>query len=510
MLKVKKNLIISSIILASSLAGCTTIPDSKDIRILNQNDVDKRISDNEVWSQDPSVQVLYSKTGTQILKRNSIPEKLKEQDVSIRLMPDSTVEDLLTALSLELDVSTIVGSEEISNTEVYIPNYNGTVENLLDLISSSKDISFDYNNGSIIAKESSSYVITLPQDQDLMDTVTSELGNIGARDVQSSVSSGSIFYNTTLKHQEKIESYLDRIVNNSSLITLQVMVINVNTDRERQTGFDWSSFQAELGDIGVMSNNIDGGSGGSGGNGGIGGGLDGNVGGTNNNSGNSGSSSDSDDESSVTGELARITGNSLGLNIARDSVNISGLFNLLSTYGNTRTNQDVSLKTISGKEVTLDSFQEIPYVSDVNLSTTDTGVSNSGLDTETVKNGLTMNFLPYYEAESKLVSVDIGIELETLLGFVELSGGDQLGTITQPRTQRQAFNNTIRIPVGETVILGGVTYESISDNRNTLSFMDDKETASQNEDISSNSLFVVIRPTVILYKNVKNEDEGDE
>jgi type II secretory pathway component GspD/PulD (secretin) len=86
-----------------------------------------------------------------------------------------------------------------------------------------------------------------------------------------------------------------------------------------------------------------------------------------------------------------------------------------------------------------------------------------------------------------------------------LSGGNQLGTITQPRTQRQAFNNTIRVPVGETVILGGVTYESISDNRNTLSFMDDKETASQNKNISSNSLFVVIRPTVILYKNIKGD-----
>ena len=475
MLKIKKKLLISSMILASALSGCSTIPNDRDITTLNKNDVNSKIKRNETWSQDPSIQIIYSNTGTQILKRNSIPNEIKEKEISVRLMPNSNVEDLLTAISLEMDIPTISESEEVSQGTVYIPNYSGKLTNLLDMISATKDISFDYKNGTIVAKESSSYVITLPQDKELLDTVSEELANIGARNVQSSVSSGSIFYNTTLKHQDKIESYLDRIVNNSSLITLQVMVINVNTDRERKTGFDWSSFQAELGDIGVSSNSDPSAGDGDG---------------------------DGDSGSSVTGNVARITGSALTLSAGGGDINISGLFNLLSTYGNTNTNQDVSLKTISGKEVTLDSFQEIPYVSDVNLSTTDRGVSNSGLDTDTVKNGLTMNFLPYYEADSQLVSVDISIELETLLGFVELSGGNQLGTITQPRTQRQAFNNTIRIPVGETVILGGVTYESISDNRNTLSFLDDKETASKSKNTSSNSLFVVIRPTVILYKNV--------
>lgn len=472
MLKIKRKLLISSIILASALSGCSMMPSDREISVMNKNDVNSKVKENETWSQDPSIQIIYSNTGTQILKRNSIPNEIKEQEISIKLMPDSNIEDLLTAISLELDIPTIVENEELSQGTVYIPSYSGKLTNLLDIISATKDISFDYKNGTIIAKESSSYVITLPQDKELLDTVSVELESIGARNVQSSVSSGSIFYNTTLKHQDKIESYLDRIVNNSSLITLQVMVINVNTDRDRKKGFDWSSFQAELGDIGV-----------------------------------SGSSDGGDSNDSFTGNMARITGSALTLSAGGGDINISGLFNLLSTYGTTNTNQDVSLKTISGKEVTLDSFQEIPYVSDVNLSTTDRGLSNSGLDTDTVKNGLTMSFLPYYEADSQLVSVDIVIELDTLLGFVELSGGNHIGTITQPRTQRQAFNNTIRIPVGETVILGGVTYESISDNRNTLSFMDDKQTASQSKNTSSNSLFVVIRPTVILYKNLTGEGE---
>lgn len=484
MLRTKKKLLISSIILASSLTGCTTIPDSSDVRTINRDDVNSKVKSKEGWSQDPAIKTVYSKTGTQIIKKSEIPDALKNTEISIKARHNTNIEDFLAALSLELDIPTITGSQEVAEQKVYIPKYDGKLINLLDMISSSKDISFDYKDGYIVARKDSSYIITLPQDNDLLQTISTELSNIGARNVQSSVSSGSIFYNTTLKNQEKIETYLDRIISNSSLITLQVMVINVNTDRDRKSGFDWSNFQSKIGDIGQ-------------------------VGASSKSNDNSfGGNSNEDDvrgSGLIDGELVSLTGSALGINLARGSIDISGLFNVLSTYGNTKTNQDVSLKTISGKEVQLDSFQEIPYVSDVDLSTTSDGLSNSGLETDTVKNGLTMKFLPYYDAESRLVSIDVNIELETLLGFVELSGGNQLGTITQPRTQRQAFNNKIRTPVGESVILGGVTYESISDNRSNLSFLEKHKTANKNEDISSNSLFIIIRPTVVLYKNIGKE-----
>ena len=190
MLKIKKKLLISSMILASALSGCSTIPNDRDITTLNKNDVNSKIKRNETWSQDPSIQIIYSNTGTQILKRNSIPNEIKEKEISVRLMPNSNVEDLLTAISLEMDIPTISESEEVSQGTVYIPNYSGKLTNLLDMISATKDISFDYKNGTIVAKESSSYVITLPQDKELLDTVSEELANIGARNVQSSVSSG--------------------------------------------------------------------------------------------------------------------------------------------------------------------------------------------------------------------------------------------------------------------------------------------------------------------------------
>lgn len=484
-LKLKKIPLLISLATLATISGCATIPDSRDISTYSINDAEDKVRTTDQWLQDPAIRVVYSNVGTQVRQKEAIPNNINNLDVDISMVPNSTMDDFLTGLSSILGVSTISETEEIGNMKVYVPHFSGKLGDLLQTIALTKDISFGYSGNSIILKEASSYMITLPQDSNLLENVKLELEAIGARNVSVSVNSGIIFYDTTLKNQDRIETYLDRITNNSALITLQVMVINVNTERDRKSGFDWSSFQAKIGDLGVISSESD--SGGNGG--GIGGVGD----------GSSGESSEIN-----RGAAGSITGSALGINLSRGSVDITGLFNLLSTYGKTTTNQDVSLKTISGKEVIIDSFQEIPYVSDVNLSTTDTGVSNSGLDTDTAKNGLTMNFLPFYEADSQLVSIDIDIQLETLLGFVELSAGNQFGTITQPRTQRQAFNNTIRTPVGESVILGGITYESISDNNSTISPLDAIRSASESYNLTTNSLFIVIRPTVVLYR--QNQD----
>ena len=485
----KKTLLATSIISVLALSGCTTIPSSSEISTFSRNNAEDQVRSADEWMQDPAVRVVYSNVGTQVRQQAAIPSNIRNKPVDIMLMPNSTLNDLLTAISLELEISAIAENAELADLPVYIPRYSGTLGGLLDTIAVSKDIAFDYKFDSIILKNASSYMITLPQDIELLSTVESELEQIGAKNVKSSVSSGVVFYETSLRNQEKIESYLDRIANNSALITLQVMVINVSTERDRRRGFDWSSFQAKIGDFGVISEDSSGSNGS---------GLLGNGGGSSTGS-----------EATDTGIGARITGNAMRVNLSRGSVDIAGLFNLLSTYGKTTTNQDVSLKTISGKEVILDSYQEIPYVSDVSLSTTDTGVSNSGLDTDTARNGLTMNFLPHYDADSQLISIDVDIQLETLLGFMELSAGNQFGTITQPRTQRQAFNNTIRTPVGDSVILGGITYESISDNRASISPLDTRRTASENYNLTTNSLFIVIRPTVVLYRSSTTNEERE-
>lgn len=475
--------------IALAMSGCNSIPSFDDYeknKPDNKYAMDKAVNNDE-WLQDPAIQKVFSNVGQTITKPNKVPYSIRNKNIDLKLTPNSSMQDLLTAISKGMNISTISDSEELSEMPVYIPYFNGKLGDLLDSISKSKNLSFTWDSNVLTLKQNATYMVALPQDEELMTKVSSELAGLGAVEINNSVSAGVIFYNSNPKNQQKIEKYYNRLIKNSSLITLQIMVINVNMERQRKEGFDWSQMQAMLGDL-ELSDSV-----------------------TSNDSDSSSGDSDSDSDSSSNigyGDVASITGNGLTFNVSKNGFNLVGLFNLLSSYGNTKTTQDVSLKTISGKQVEMESNQEIPYVSDVDLSTTDNGVSNSGLDTDTAKNGLTINLMPYYEAESNLVSINIELSLESLLGFVELSAGNQFGTITQPRTQIQRFNNTIRIPAGDTVILGGVTYESLSDNRASLSVLDKANLADQDLDLTNNSLFVLIRPTVVMYEN--NQENQNE
>lgn len=463
---------LSALASAVLLAGCHSIPDAINYDKVDGNVAYSKAKKSSTWMQDPALRTIYSNVGTTIKKPKAIPKDIRNKEIEIELSTNANMQDLITAISKSMNIPAMAESEEIANVNIYLPYFKGTLGNLLNSISRSKNISFAWEDGVLHLKPSSSYMITLPQDDELMAKIKEEIGIIGASDVTSSVNAGVMFYSASMKNQERIEEYFDRVIENSSLITLQIMVITVNMERERKEGFDWSSFEATLGDIAVLD----------------------------------GSSSDGTD-SSVLGEALSIGSSGIDFSIAKNSVDIAGLIDLLSTYGNTKTTQDVSMKTISGKEVVLESNQEIPYVSDIDLSTTDSGVSNSGLETDVAQNGISITFKPYFEAQSNLVSIDIDIALETLLGLVELSAGNDFGTITQPTTQTQSFNNKVRLPVGDTVILGGVTYESIADNRSTLSMLENSNVANQAVDVTDNSLFVVIRPTVVQYK--KSADKSN-
>lgn len=450
-----------------ALAGCSSIPSIGEHEQVTKNQAVEQAKETADWLQDPAVTRLSSSVGQIVQRPNAVPARLRAMPVDIKFPSGATIRDLMHGLTIAEGLPTIAEDESLLDNPVRMTQYKGTLGELLDILAYTQNIDFSWRNNTLNLAQSSIYVITLPQDKELLDNIKTDITAYGASDVHTSLSSGTIFYRATPRNQENIGDYISRTVNNSSLITLQIMVLNVILEQDRRQGFDWGNLQAQLGNVGAAT-------------------------------------ASASSEASVIEGLARNTGMISGqgavFNVAKNSFNLSGVFNLLSNYGNVKTTQDVSLKTLGGKKVSLESVQKIPYVSDINLSTLESGTSSSGLETDTVNNGLTINFTPQYEADSELVSVEIDISLDTLLGFVNLSAGNQIGEITQPRTQVQKFNNTVRIPAGETVILGGVTYESLSDNRSSISVLDNADVADLKENLTSNSLFVVIRPTVTVYE----------
>jgi type II secretory pathway component GspD/PulD (secretin) len=95
--------------------------------------------------------------------------------------------------------------------------------------------------------------------------------------------------------------------------------------------------------------------------------------------------------------------------------------------------------------------------------------------------------------------LSLNLTLETLIGFRELSAGNQLGTIERPETQDQEFNSTVRLQAGETALVGGLIYESFSDSRTSIQGLEKYPVGSQNTTVTKNAMFILLRPTVTVY-----------
>jgi type II secretory pathway component GspD/PulD (secretin) len=183
---------------------------------------------------------------------------------------------------------------------------------------------------------------------------------------------------------------------------------------------------------------------------------------------------------------------------------MSGLMNFLETFGDATTVQNVMMKTITGKEVALDSTTNVPYASSVGISavggtSSSTGVPVGTVSTSTATAGIQLKLTPAYDAYNKIVTVDLNLAVNAIVGSNNVSAGNQIGSLSQPTTQTQKFNGTVRLRPGETAVIGGVRYSSTSDNRSGLSFLENTRTGSSTVSKSINEMFIVIRPSVVLY-----------
>ncbi|WP_298843158.1 hypothetical protein [uncultured Salinicola sp.] len=349
--------------------------------------------------------------------------------------------------------------------------FSGTVGELMRKLENSGNIAVWYQNGIVIGGMRR-YSISLLQQQDVIQSVVNELQSLGAAQVVGSVGAGQVFYSAPPRtNNEIIEPYLRRISGNLSEVTLQVALVTVAMSRNDERGFDWSALNFGLGqDVSGL-----------------------------------GSTGDGGDAVTSQNGVFTINSNSFAANLGDvfgidRVVSIAGAINFLSRMGDTSVAQNVELRTLSGSPVILRSGEDIPYVSGVGSTLTGGlgGGSFGSSQTQRLGTGLTLNVDPRYDHTSGIVTMDIGLKLVDLVEFVQLDAGDQIGTLTQPRTREQGVNSILRVPAGQTTILGGIRRELNSDQRNgPFGLFGIGSRQKQNEVFW---LFAVVRPVVTVYE----------
>lgn len=485
-----------------AIAGCSSknnIPEGLGLEYASKDYLSKV---NEDWvRQEPSIQYVDRGGSLLISGPMSIPDEIRAKKIHADFARGSTLADL-SAFFSTMGINFVIKSDDVARSKILIPGYVGNLGDFIKLLSLGHGISFSWHEGNTIIVDSSAlYVLKIAQDEDIAKAMSKELAALGADAISTSIQTGTVSYKANSENQERIVSYLKRSSLNTAMISMQVAIITVSMDKNRSTGIDWSALNLALG-------NIPSADGSSPGDSGLGapdpelGGITTAIPGTTAGALSSGLSG-------LNGS-ANITGEGSGFTIKNKNLTLKAAVNYLSTYGKTETNQSVLMKTLSGKEVKIKSGQKIPYVDSIGVSTSnnDNDINSNSLGSANIKDvdiGLDLKLMPLYDSDSELVTVNVDMKLSTLLSFIELSAGNQLGTVTRPNTQSQEFTDVIKMKAGESALIGGVSFDSISDNRAAPAFLEKAGVASRSNKFNKNTMFIMIRPSVTVYGNFNNE-----
>tara|TARA_Y100000034_G_scaffold136939_1_gene217387 strand:- start:7215 stop:8699 length:1485 start_codon:yes stop_codon:yes gene_type:complete len=471
-----KNKFLLSLIFALSLGGCATgykMPDNSDLD--NSDETQEALIQDWKLKEAP-IQFIQTDNSFLISRKNEIPNRLKsiKIDEPINLYGNSTFFDLTGVLAL-YDIQLIIKDEEIASEKFFLQNFKGNMGDLFEIIENTYNYSFNYQKGNVVTLEKDTlYIATVPQNKTVVEFIQQHMTSMGAEEVNASEVGGFVLYKASRQEHEFITEYLNNFYKNFASVKLQLAVITVNLTNTENQGFDWSQFNLQVGALNALSD-VE---------------LINGVG------------SSLSDSKAVTG----IDGDSASLTLRNKNLSIGAVYNLLNSYGNTETTQSIFVETTSGELLELRSGQEIPYTSGIsNNINGQTGNISGGAQTEKEEVGLDIGATPFYDFSKNLVTLEMKIDLRSIIGFVELNAGNGNGTIRQPQTQTQTFNSVLKIRPGDATLVGGIQYDIVSDNRNNLSIFKDYATASRNLEINRNAMFLLLRPTVSVFADFENE-----
>lgn len=480
---------VATISILAFLVACGELPDVNQLN--GVQDAQDKMEQNFIEREtDPIQRILVSRDAFRPIEiTTDIRSDIGDKTLELKFSEGATLKDLVTVLGV-LNVPIVVNSEEgmdvVMDGRLPFSSYRGTLSDLLDILRRASSVISQQKGDFIYLGTFARYSVDLPQDPEIMGTISAEITALGGDDVVESVTSGQLIYKAKPDvHDNLIGPFLDRVSDNLAMITMQVAVVSLALNDSTSQGFDWNAFR--LG-ITRVNRSVDA----------------------------SSNATDIGQEVPALGSVIDATSSAFSVGHTTQGTlfgkaatfTIGSALNFLSTFGETEITQNVELRTLSGQEVVLRSGQEVPFVSGV-TNTVDEGTSTGSVETEKIQTGLTLTLKPFFDSATGLVTLNLDLQQRQILQFVELSAGNGVGTITQPLTQDQNLTDLIRTPVGQTIVVGGVQNENVSSTTTQPSFIRGKDSAgrigSENRNVSRNAFFIVARPTVTVFERASDE-----
>lgn len=514
--------------LCMTLGACANNPQLREKEKLKMDDVEKLVKEqqeefNKVWSEtDPAITFLQREDTLFVKQLYDIPGDIYNQKiVGMTLLPGSTLKTLSGALypygvSLAFkDFKSEKGeSSGLGDLPFSIKKFNGSIGQLLEMVSSIHDISFEHVGGSMLkVSNSSKYMISLPQVDNVLESVAENIEALGAENIKTNTLAGSVVYEASYRENRDIRNFMSRFYENYAGVKFQITIFNVSLQETLTDGFDWSSLDLVLGNVEAayaggyidqllasLAGNTDSTGTGSSNN-------------NNNNNNNTDNNNDNDSDEPEFNYRSRYAGSSIDdirsftwinedkfqVGAFNNNVSVSMALDWMNQYGNTQAKQSAFIETITGKETVIASQRKVPVIADE--STTLVGnlspVATQNTKTENEEIGVKVKFTPYYDASSQEMIIDLDVNLKSFVGNQKLTSSTGV-EFYRPEIQEETFPTMVRMKVGETRLLGGVIFDTVAEDRNDVNLFDfDRGYISRV--MSKSAMFIMIRPTIQMY-----------
>ena len=472
--RIKFTLIASMV---AALCGCASFPENYDKLPANDavsSDMEKK------WASLPAVRYVAAQTGTSVRKRSPLPLHVAATPLNFTLNAKTTLGQFISALELQKIRVVLKASSEKSDARMVLTNFTGSVGEFIDQLAITHDLDYEFMDGVILLREGIRYMVTMPQNPELLERIPAAMTALGASNVKVDVDSGLVTYEAPATVRRDVDMYLERMAANSSMVALQIAVIDLRLNRDAGSGFDWNEFTAKWG-TGLDNTNAT------------------------TPTGSTGTTKPTTPTTPIIstgralGSVMSLSGGGFGLRIDEAKFSLVAAIKLLSKYGKAQTNQDVLVSTLSGAPVKISSGTQIPYVSGVGAVAAAGGAVSGSVNTATVNSGLKIDIIPRYDASEHLVVTNVKAKLSSLVRFRELSAGNTVGTISQPEIQELEFENISRMRPGEIILLGGISYDQVSESYTSLAGLEKSKLGSEAVTTNRHAIFIVIRPSITIF-----------
>lgn len=388
-------------------------------------------------------------------------------------------------------------AESVSRSKLISISYEGKLSGFLSVL---QDISgyffhYDSKSGSIVVKESETFSFVIPNYTNfqkekqadsknflLQEEIQTNLRNLGAHDISYDTFSSSLTFTTDANGFKRVRAYLKGLRDNASLVTMQVMLLEVNLSKNKNAGIDWNNLilgykSQARNPFGIAASNQ--------------------------------ASQTSSTDGSGTSVLAPLsagvgalfTGTGADLFVEAKNFSFGMLFNFLEQYGHYNITQNVRVESMSGTRGKFNVLTETPYVSEVQFTalSQQSTTATAGFKSSTAKSGVEMEIIPYYNKQEGSLSIALSVKVLGVTQMVTLQAGQQFGTINQPETTTKSLENFLRMTPSHIAIIGGLTYEKLN---NTSSGIPGESYATKTyqNNVSKNELVMVVKPTVYEFE----------